>query len=215
MVIFNPRLDILPPAQQQLWPELRDISKDFTLFGGTGVALHLGHRVSLDFDFFGTKHFDPDELIEAVSFLADASIVQKSRSTLTAIVDRGEPVKVSFFGVPTLQRLDPPLVVEEIGLQVATLRELAGTKMAVVQKRAEAKDYIDVDAIIDQGKISLPVALAVAMHIYGKQFNPELSLKALCFFGDGNLNTLSKEIQERLLESVRLVDLLHLPSVLK
>jgi len=203
MQTFSPKLGILPPAQQKLWPELIDVPKEFTLFGGTGVALHLGHRTSVDFDFFGTRDFDPDDLLGSVPFLSDASITQKSKSTLTGIVDRGEPVKVSFFGVPTLQRVDVPLIVDENDLQVATLRELAGTKVAVVQKRPEAKDYIDVDAITQHGEVSLAEALAVAKHMYGKQFNPELSLKALCYFGDGNLNTLSKDTKGRLLESVQ------------
>jgi len=46
------RLDILPPAQLALWPELRQIPAHFVLYGGTAIALRLGHRQSVDFDFF-------------------------------------------------------------------------------------------------------------------------------------------------------------------
>jgi hypothetical protein len=45
-------LDILPASQRQLWPELDAVPADFVLYGGTGLALQLGHRVSEDFDFF-------------------------------------------------------------------------------------------------------------------------------------------------------------------
>lgn len=53
---FTPRLDVLPPAQQALWPRLRAAAGlGFVLYGGTAIALRLGHRASVDFDFFSAK----------------------------------------------------------------------------------------------------------------------------------------------------------------
>ena len=50
--VFKPCLEILPPAQQRLWPELgRAGELGFALYGGTALALRLGHRFSVDFDF--------------------------------------------------------------------------------------------------------------------------------------------------------------------
>ena len=50
---LEPRLDVLPEAQQQIWASLSAAPRlSFVLYGGTAVALHLGHRQSLDFDFF-------------------------------------------------------------------------------------------------------------------------------------------------------------------
>jgi hypothetical protein len=46
--VFSPRLDILPDAQRRLWPELAQTPEDFTLYGGTAIALRLGHRQSAD-----------------------------------------------------------------------------------------------------------------------------------------------------------------------
>ncbi len=210
---FAPRLDTLPDAQQRLWPELVEVPPEFVLYGGTALALQLGHRASIDFDFFGTAEFDPDRILSAISFLHEASVIQKSPSTLTAIVDRGGPVQVSFFGVPRVGRMKAPHIVEETGLKVASLLDLAGTKAAVVQKRAEAKDYIDLDALIHQGGVELPKALSAACLIYGRQFNPELTLKALCFFGEGNLHSVPMETQHRLAEAVKAVDLGSLPTL--
>ncbi len=210
---FHPRLETLPEAQQLLWGELIDVPADFVLYGGTAVALHLGHRQSVDFDFFGTNKFDPDELLQSISFLGDATVLQKSAGTLTALVDRGGPVQVSFFGVPKLGRLRSPLIAEDIRLQVADLPDLAGTKAAVVQKRAEAKDYIDLDALIHRGGIGLPLALAAGRQIYGRTFNPEVTLKALTYFGEGNLHTVPHAIRDRLAEAVRAVDLDRLPAI--
>ena len=59
MPFFAPKLDILPTAQRRLWEELKAIPAAFTLYGGTAIALHLGHRQSIDFDFFGVACIRP------------------------------------------------------------------------------------------------------------------------------------------------------------
>src|SRR5512147_2393615 len=101
-VAFHPHLEILPPAQRRLWDEPAPLCSDFVLYGGTAVALHLGHRASLDFDFFGSSGFDPDRLYRLLPFLHGAEVLQKVADTLTCLVDRSGEVRISFFGVPGL-----------------------------------------------------------------------------------------------------------------
>ena len=79
---FVPRLDILPPPQRRLWDELAAVPEEFVLYGGTALALHLGHRESLDFDFFGNKPLDPAKLVPAVPFLVGAIVTQREPNTL-------------------------------------------------------------------------------------------------------------------------------------
>jgi hypothetical protein len=210
---FSPRLEILPAAQRRLWSEFSEVPEEFVLYGGTAVALHLGHRHSIDFDFFGNRALDPAVLEAGIPFLGGARIVQRERNTLSAVVDRGGRVKVSFFGVPNLARLGRPHVSKDNKLRVASLLDLAGTKASVLQVRAEAKDYIDMDALMTMGKITLPTALAAAQKLYGSSFNPEVTLKALSYFGDGNLHTLADDVKRRLVVAAREVDLEHLPDI--
>lgn len=210
---FSPHLDILPEAQRRLWRELAAVPEDFTLYGGTGLALHLGHRKSVDFDFFGRRAIDVASLEADIPFLEGATVVQREKNTLTAIVDRGQPVKVSFFGVPKLPRLAPPVISKDNGLKIASLIDLAGAKASVLQVRAEAKDYIDMDALIEIGGIGLPFALSAAQRLYGPSFNPEVTLKALSYFDDGNLHDLPTDMKFRLAGAVCKVDLQHLPSL--
>jgi hypothetical protein len=210
---FIPRLDVLPPAQLRLWSELSSVPEDFVLYGGTALALHLGHRTSVDFDFFSSRSLDIDSLQAGIPFLAEARVLQREKNTLTAIVDRGEPVMVSFFGVPKLAILTPPHVVEANNMRVASMIDLAGTKASVVQVRAEAKDYLDIDALMRLGNISLPTALSAAQMIYGPSFNPEITLKALSYFDDGNLRELPDELKQRLAMAAREVDLDRLPGL--
>jgi len=210
---FTPRLDVLPQGQRRLWQELSAVPDEFTLYGETALALHLGHRKSVDFDFFGSRAIDVPSLETGIPFLAGAAVVQRERNTLTAIVDRGAPVKVSFFGVPKLPRLAPSVVAKDNGLKIASLLDLAGTKASVLQVRAEAKDYIDMDALIQVGKVGLPFALVAAEKLYGSSFNPEITLKALSYFDDGNLRELPTDMKFRLANAVSKVNLDHLPSL--
>jgi hypothetical protein len=210
---FSPRLDILPLPQRRLWDEFTSIPPEFVLYGGTAIALHLGHRESVDFDFFGNRSFDPAKLMATVPFMAGAQITRREPNTLTAIVDRDGVVQVSFFGVPEIPRLVRPHEVRDNGIKVASLLDLAGMKASVVQVRAEARDYIDIDAVMASGKIDLPTALAAARAIYGTQFNPEITLKALSFFDDGNLRRLPEPLKARLATAAREVDLDRLPDL--
>jgi len=210
---FQPKLGILPAPQRRLWDELHAVPREFVLYGGTALALHLGHRESLDFDFFGSRQFEPAKLIASIPFLTDAMITQQEPSTLSAVVYRDGPVKLSFFGLPNVARVRPPHIAPGNGLRIASLLDLAGTKAAVVQQRAEAKDYLDVDAFLQDGRIDLATALASALVIYGPKFNPQITLKALSFFGDGNLSHLPQAVQDRLARVAREVDLDRLPDV--
>jgi len=210
---FTPRLDILPPPQRRLWDELAEVPPEFVLYGGTAIALHLGHRESVDFDFFGNKPLDPGQLVPAIPFLANATVTQREPNTFSCNVDRGGVVKLSFFGLPGIPRLSPPLIASDNGLQVASILDLAAAKASVVQQRAEAKDYIDIDALLTDGRVDLPSALAAARAVHGTGFNPQSTLKALCYFDDGNLRHLPKPVKERLVKAVRHVDLDRLPVI--
>ncbi len=145
--------------------------------------------------------------------MAAATITRREPNTLEGIVDRGGPVRLSFFGVSRLPRLARPYIAPDNGLQIASLLDLAGTKVNVVQLRAEAKDYRDIDAILRDGRIDLPTALASAKALYGPRFNPQIVLKALSFFDEGNLRRLPKATKDRLAMAVREVDLDRLPTI--
>lgn len=195
--MFTPKLEILPLAQRRLWDELRSTPNDFVLYGGTALGLRLGHRSSEDFDFFSNRSFSPDVLYKTLSYLQGAEMIQFESNTLTALVDRGGPVKVSFFGGLSLNRIHNPDVTPDNGIQVASLLDVTATKLATIQQRAQPRDYEDIAAAVDAG-ISLSEALAAATTAYGKHFNGALSLKALTYFADGDLPQLGSGIQKKL-----------------
>ncbi len=205
-------LDILPPAQRQLWDELVQVPDEFTLYGGTAIALHLGHRTSVDFDFFGTKNFDPAELAASIPFLEDGETTQNQPNTLTMRVGKKEPVLVSFFGTPKIGKIEAPGICTDNKLKLASLIDLAGMKASVVQRRASWKDYVDIDALITSG-IDLAHGLAAAKIIYGDIFNPQITLKALSHFDEDDLQELPNDLKARLQNAVLSVDLNNLPQL--
>lgn len=209
---MEPRLDILPEPQRRLWLELAEVPETFTLYGGTAIALRLGHRQSVDFDFFAFEPITPDRLLDSLPFLAGAEVSQLQPNTLTCILDRSGPVMVSFFGLPRLRRLRAPSRASRTGLRIASMLDLAGTKASVIQRRSAAKDYIDMDALITSG-LDLPTALSAGAAIYGGTFNPQVTLKALSYFEDGDLADVPSDVRERLRAAVRQVDVADLPDL--
>ena len=207
---FVPHLDALPASQRALWPELGNTPEVFTLYGGTALTLRLGHRTSVDFDFFSNAPFDPDRLAQEIPYVRDAERVQIGPNTLTCRVDRGGPVLVSFFGGLDLGQVAAREQAPNMRLHVASLLDIAGTKAAVVQKRAEAKDYLDIDALLQQRGIDLPLVLAAGVVVYGRRFNPLITLKALSYFED---MALPGEVRARLTKAVQEVDVTRLPAL--
>jgi hypothetical protein len=209
--MFTANLSILPEPQKRLWAELKDTPKTFVLYGGTALALRLGHRQSEDFDFFSNKSFKPNALRESIPYLKHAEMTQFQDNTLTAIVDRNGPVKLSFFGSLGIKRVQDPDTAEN-GVQIASMLDLLASKLKTVQARAEAKDYRDIVATLNAG-LTLAEGLAAAVAIYGKEFNGALSLKALTFFEDGDLPRLPSEARKKLQGAATSVNLKELPSV--
>ncbi len=68
---FAPKLVALPATQQALWPSLSQVPTGFVLYGGTALALRLGHRQSVDFDLFTSGRFSPTDLRAAIPFVME------------------------------------------------------------------------------------------------------------------------------------------------
>jgi len=210
MKTFPPRFEILPQAQRDLWAELGPI-KDFgfVLYGGTAVALQLGHRSSVDFDFFNHSTFDRQRLKEALPFFRDGELIQDHHNTLEVITRGG--VKVSFFGGITFGRIGTPRLTADGVMAVASLEDIMATKLKVMHERSESKDYRDIAAMIRAG-VSLETGLAAADKMYAPDFAPQIALKALVYFEDGDLKKLGTDDRRVLVNAASVVK--ALPDVM-
>lgn len=206
---FTPRLSTLPPAQRQLWPALRPApSLGLVLYGGTAIAVRLGHRPSVDFDFFTDQPLDKPALFDAFPFLRQTTVLQDAPNTLTVLIGSNKAadqfVKISFFGDISFGRIGEPEMTDDGILQVASLDDLMATKLKVVLQRVETKDYQDIAAMITAG-VGLSQGLAGARALYGPAFQPSESLKALVYFEGGDLHRLSQDERTSLIQAASTV----------
>lgn len=201
MKSFSPHKEILPPAQQSLWSSFKEMQGDgFVLYGGTAVALQLGHRQSVDFDFFSVAPLDKKAVLE-YAFLQQGEVRQDTLDTLSLRLrtDHGD-VDISYFGGIDFLEHDDALITNDGVLEVASLKSLMATKVAVILKRAESKDYSDIASMVRSG-VDLKEGLRDARK-YFSAFQPAEALRALTYFKDGDLDSLPVEDKKTLVESV-------------
>jgi hypothetical protein len=207
---FEPHLEVLPAAQRALWPLLSPtIELGFVLYGGTAIALRLGHRASVDFDFFTERPPDRDALFLRLPFLAQSRTLQDTSNTFTALASTNAgAVKLSFFWDIGFGRAGSPAKTSDGVLEIASPLDLLATKLKVVQQRIESRDYLDIIALLHSGT-SLEDALAAASIMYGPSFQPSEALKALGYFEGGDLALLTDAHKKFL--SVAIASVRHIP----
>jgi hypothetical protein len=194
---LEPKLGVLPPAQREIWTGLASAPNlNFVLYGGTAIALHLGHRESLDFDFFRSEPLDKDQVRAAFDFINGAAVLQDAPDSLVVVAEMPSgPVKVSFFGRIGFGRVNDPLRTRDDILLVASLDDLMATKLKATLDRAEAKDYRDIAEMIAAG-VSLPAGIsAFSVMFHGE---PSQVLRSIGYFGDGDLDKLGRTDQDLL-----------------
>jgi hypothetical protein len=193
---LNWHLDILPAGQRALWDhKLQAGFSGFVLYGGTALALRLGHRTSIDFDFFAAAPLVPLEFRDRHGL--DGEVLQADANTLS-VLHHG--VKLSFFGGLSLGVLSSP---DFLGsCPVASWEDLAACKLAALVNRVELKDYLDVVALLRHG-CDLSHLLACANAVYRGEFPIAACLKSLAWFDDPALADLSAK-DRKLLERASL-----------
>lgn len=191
------RLDILAKPQRRLWDEVgASMPADLVLYGGTAVALRFGHRPSVDFDFFTDRPLDEARLRRAIPVLARATALLKAPDTLvvTLPID-DQDVKLSFFGDLSFGRVGDPDKPHNRPA-IASPLDLLATKLKTLHDRIEARDYLDIEALL-RGGLSLSSGIAAARAMFGPLLNPLDTAKAVGWFKDGGL-------EHALAESTRL-----------
>jgi hypothetical protein len=175
------------------------------LYGGTAAALRLGHRSSVDFDFFTDKPIDTSQLEHEFSFLPQSTVIQQQTNTLSVLAPtQGGNVKISFFGGIGIGRVGTPDLTGDGVMKIASLQDLLSTKLKVLLQRIESKDYRDIVAILRSG-IKLETGLGAASSMYSPIFQPSEAMKALTYFEGGDLASLPPADREYLTRAVSLV----------
>ncbi len=133
----------------QAWDLVAELVKGsvlegWTLCGGTGLALHFGHRVSEDLDFFHFDEFEVDDLLSDLTMLGQVQVTGRARRTIHVFVNE---VRLSFLG------LEAPLINKSVryrGLTVGDPRDIAILKIIAIGGRGSRKDFIDLYCYLQQ-----------------------------------------------------------------
>ena len=121
---LNWHSEILPLSQKRIWEtKLAQGIPGWVLYKGTALALRLGHRVSIDFDFFSAQPLQPLTFNEQMGLGSD--ILQSAPNTLSVL---SQSVKLSFFGGLSLGVVEPPDLLDKC--PIASLPDLGACKLA-------------------------------------------------------------------------------------
>ena len=171
--------NILDKKRKEILPLFKSFKKDFYLAGETALALQIGHRDSVDFDFFTQKTIDTITLFKKLKKIFKNHTllkIQEDKNTLSIIID--ESIKLSFFTYKT--KLISQLIKEDY-INLAPIEDIACMKLAAITSRATNKDYIDIYFILQ--KLPLSVLLEKT-RIKLPEIDTNLILKSLVFFDD-------------------------------
>ena len=152
----------------------------YRLVGGTSLALQLGHRQSIDLDFFGEQPIDEDAFLSALKPIGVVHVLKKSKNILILTVNN---IKVDFvhYSYPWL---DPAL--ELNGIRLATKKDIAAMKLNAIAGRGSKKDFIDLYYLLKE------ISLHEMLHAYQEKYKGGsvfMVQKSLTYFEDADSET--------------------------
>ena len=189
-------------AQRQALAELAPALDEATyLAGGVAVAIRLHHRTSLDLDLFVRHDFDADRLAERLApTIPSLRIVGRAPGTLHAEIV-GVPVSILALRVPLLEPTSP---VSNLPVPVASLEDLACMKVAAIAGRGAAKDFWDLDELLDGGVAE--GSLAKLLDLYRQKYGSDdvgHVVRSLAYFGDADTAPLPRGLTPERWDAIR------------
>jgi len=173
--------EVIGPTVEQTLKALqeRSLLEGFYLAGGTGLALQLGHRRSLDLDFFRQESFNDAQLLQQLQRFPEFSLTGRDRQTLHV---RISGVKISFLGYdyPVLFPCRPFLEVP-----VADPKDIGSMKISAIAGRGTRRDFVDLYMVARQE------GLKALLDLFQRKFaevnyNRIHVLKSLTYFDDAD-----------------------------
>jgi len=170
-------LEVLGKKRQKLLSQLGFLKKyGFYMAGGTALALHLGHRTSLDFDFYTRKKFNNQSFLRELEKRFKTTIlIETAEQTLIVRINE---VEVSFFHYP-YPLVYPLLNIERVSL--ASKEDIAAMKIIAVSDRGTKRDFIDIYFLLKEFSIEKMFGFIKKKY---PNFNIYVGLRGLTYFAD-------------------------------
>lgn len=176
-------LDILDQTRIELLRqivEIEPVPKAY-LAGGTGLALLLGHRESIDFDWFSQEKFQIQEIIDKLSTIGKVKVTETTAGTFHGFVN---DIRVTWLYYPN-PLIDNIIESEQIpGLKIASLKDIGLMKWIALSQRGARKDFIDLYLICQQGVTLELLCQLLPQKFPGVDINYYHLIKSLSYFTD-------------------------------
>ena len=170
--------EILNDAQQKLLPLMKRFTREFYLVGGTAIALHIGHRRSIDFDMFKQTAINHKKTLDKIADSGLETLVTRRVTEQMNLLVNG--VKLTFFQYPF------PVVPEnkfQDVFRMPSLLSLAAMKAYALGRRSKWKDYVDLYFLLTR-HFSINDVSIKAQETFGDLFSEKLFRAQLSYFGD-------------------------------
>ena len=173
--------------------------KKFYLVGGTALSLQIGHRLSVDFDFFSSDEL-PSNLLQQIKRVfsgVPVSVTYRAPEQLNVLIGN---IKTTFFHFE-YPMVDP--LVEYRGVLLASVQEIAAMKAFAVGKRLAYKDYVDWYFLLKEKYAELSDVISFCQKKFGNDFNDRLFLGQLVSFEDipsQKIDFLRSEVDRAIIE---------------
>ena len=170
--------EILNADQLELLPLMAQFRREYYLVGGTAIALHIGHRRSVDFDMFKMSTLNHKRNLDRI--VAAGFVHQVTRRVEEQMNLLVNGVKVTFFQYPF------PVVPEDgFGkvFRMPSLISLAAMKAYAMGRRSKWKDYVDLYFLLTK-HFTLEEVSAKATELFGELFSEKLFRAQLSYFDD-------------------------------
>lgn len=184
--------EVLPPTTKATWLLLEnlDLWDNFYLAGGTGLALQIGHRKSLDLDFFTEQKFEVAATRRKLSELGNFQLELTGEQTLVGFLEK---TKVSFLGYP-YPLVSPLIKTKRISL--AGLVDIACMKLDAVASRGTKRDFIDLYFMAQRKDLALSNLLAFFQRKYAKlNYNLMHVKKSLIYFAEAEKDSMPQMLR--------------------
>ncbi|MEA1928390.1 MAG: nucleotidyl transferase AbiEii/AbiGii toxin family protein [Candidatus Auribacterota bacterium] len=170
---------------------------DAYLAGGTAAALQLGHRISVDFDFFTPEEFSPRAF---AGDLAKLGLFYEEQADKGTVLGEFEGIKFSIF-IYKYPLIFPPL--KYLSLDIADIRDIAAMKIDAVANRGAKRDFVDLYFICKSG-----YKLADLLKFYDMKYGMLASnlihiQKSLVFFSDADPEEMPRMLKDVLWEEIK------------
>ncbi len=180
------QISAVQPATLELLKGLQktDLLKNARLVGGTALALQLGHRVSIDLDFFGQVEGDTSTIADRLQDYGFDVRFESNSKNIHIFQINGIKSDIVNYKYPWIDGM-----IGEDGVRMAGMRDIAAMKIAAITNRGSRKDFVDLYFLLQHFSMNDIMRFYLEKYPDGSAF---LAYKSLLYFEDADAQVMPR-----------------------